>query len=109
MRCTQVPGATVVEQHAEPHTLLGGCFFVSGGIPRQTPYEAGNPTNASQWVRGPTVSFSPLAWAPSLHRASPCLAWGKNCRRCVLGSAGASHSAFIQREAQVKSLAALVG
>jgi 7,8-dihydropterin-6-yl-methyl-4-(beta-D-ribofuranosyl)aminobenzene 5'-phosphate synthase len=46
----EVAGATVVQQHAEAHTLCGGCFYVSGAIPRVTSYEQGNPTNASQFV-----------------------------------------------------------
>lgn len=46
----EVAGATVVQAHAEPHTLCGGAFYVSGPIPRLTAYEKGNPGGAAQWV-----------------------------------------------------------
>lgn len=39
-----------VQLHDEPHTLLTHFFYVSGYIPRVTPYETGNPNHASQWV-----------------------------------------------------------
>lgn len=44
----QQPGITV-QLHDQPHTLLDGFFYVSGHIPRVTPYETGNPNHASQW------------------------------------------------------------
>ncbi len=43
-------GALVVESHKMGHTLLGGAFYISGAIPRVTPYEAGLPGHASLWV-----------------------------------------------------------
>ncbi|PSC72632.1 Metallo-beta-lactamase superfamily [Micractinium conductrix] len=56
----RITGATVVEEHAEPHTLCGGCFYVSGAIPRQTSYEGGNPGNATQWEEGGAWQADPL-------------------------------------------------
>lgn len=45
----RLPGIDV-QLHDEEHTLLGSTFYVSGFIPRVTPYEQGNPNHASQWV-----------------------------------------------------------
>ncbi|KIY96964.1 hypothetical protein MNEG_10995 [Monoraphidium neglectum] len=45
---------------AAPHTLLDGCFGVSGFIPRVTPYEEGNPAHASQWEEGGPWEDDPL-------------------------------------------------
>lgn len=45
----QQPGIEL-QLHDQPHTLLDNCFYVSGFIPRVTPYETGNPNHASQWV-----------------------------------------------------------
>jgi 7,8-dihydropterin-6-yl-methyl-4-(beta-D-ribofuranosyl)aminobenzene 5'-phosphate synthase len=39
-----------VQLHDQPHTLLDDFFYVSGHVPRVTPYETGNPNHASQWV-----------------------------------------------------------
>ncbi|WIA36843.1 hypothetical protein OEZ86_008095 [Tetradesmus obliquus] len=44
----QQPGIEV-QLHEQGHCLLDGAFYVSGGIPRNTSYEAGNPMHASQW------------------------------------------------------------
>lgn len=47
----QQPGIEL-QLHDQPHTLLDDCFYVSGFIPRMTPYETGNPNHASQWEAG---------------------------------------------------------
>jgi 7,8-dihydropterin-6-yl-methyl-4-(beta-D-ribofuranosyl)aminobenzene 5'-phosphate synthase len=52
----QVVGAQLQLQ-AQPHLLLGGCFYVSGFIPRITPYEEGNPMHVTQMV-GPASCCS---------------------------------------------------
>lgn len=44
-----LPGVDVT-QHDRAHTLLDDFFYVSGHIPRITPYEEGNPMHATQWV-----------------------------------------------------------
>ena len=36
-----------MERHGEPHALLGGRFYVSGAIPRQTNFETGQPGHVS--------------------------------------------------------------
>ena len=38
----KLPGCRV-QQHRDAHTLLDGCFFVSGTIPRLTEFELGLP------------------------------------------------------------------
>ena len=42
-----LPGCAV-EAHAEPHALLDGFFYVSGAIPRVTPFETGLPGHITQ-------------------------------------------------------------
>jgi hypothetical protein len=44
------PPGIQLQLHDQPHTLLDSFFYISGHIPRVTPYEAGNPNHASQWV-----------------------------------------------------------
>ncbi len=47
----QQPGC-LVSLSAQPHTVLGDTFFVSGEVPRVTPYEVGQPGHATQQVGG---------------------------------------------------------
>lgn len=47
----QQPGCHV-SLSAQPHTVLGDTFFVSGEVPRVTPYETGQPGHATQQVGG---------------------------------------------------------
>ena len=47
MEQLSLPGCRV-ELHAESHTLLDGCFFVSGAIPRVMPYEVGAPLHVTR-------------------------------------------------------------
>ena len=79
--------STLAEAHAEwldvrrsdaPHTLLGGCFGVSGSIPRVTLYEAGNPQHASQWwaLAGRRQQRARLPWAcASIHTVQHTAPW----------------------------------
>lgn len=44
------PPGCCVALHEAPHTLLDGCFYVSGAIPRVTTYETGLPQHITQNV-----------------------------------------------------------
>lgn len=33
----------IVQHHTQPHTLLDGCFYISGKIPRKSRFEDGQP------------------------------------------------------------------
>lgn len=75
----EVPGATVVQPCTEPHTLCDGCFYVSGPIPRETSYEAGNPGHGAQWVRW-VLAAAAAVWCCRALLATPgCVA----CSRCA--------------------------
>ncbi|KAF5370822.1 hypothetical protein D9758_001983 [Tetrapyrgos nigripes] len=53
----------VVEKHSEGHTVANGSVYVSGEIPRVTPYEAGLP-GAMRWKVGEDGKGS---WVPETH------------------------------------------
>lgn len=70
-----------VQLHDAPHTLLEGFFYVSGHIPRATPYETGNPNHASQWVSDQLRTLwgsSRLATCRGLNNLSPGLSGLRN-------------------------------
>lgn len=66
-----LPGIDV-QLHTQEHTLLGGCFYVSGAIPRVTEYERGNPQHASQRVRELAAECGACSLACAVPWCEPC-------------------------------------